>query len=153
MGVVAGVKDGGRCLLAGPCVNVLVGSEGGPPLAAGCGLQVVEPFGGIGGGGHLLGCAVFRPCVDAAVAGQADGLLACTVDIAETWFLLVGRVDGQAGSGGGPMIRAQRPVCDFGPPGFQGYVLEDGGLQVERLTVMRPSIEPEAITYRVVFRR
>ena len=33
-----GIEDGGRCLSAGPGVNVLVGSERGLPSAAGCGL-------------------------------------------------------------------------------------------------------------------
>ena len=153
LGVPVGVEDGGRGLLAGPGVDLLVGSQGGPPPAAGCGPQVVEPFGGMGGGGHLFGCAVFRPCVDAAVAGQADGLFACGVDAAETWFLLVGRVDGQAGAGGGPVVRAQHPVRGFRPLGFQGRVLEDGGLEVIGLAVKHPPVEPEALTLRIVFRR
>ena len=152
-GVPVGVEDYGFSLSAVPDVDPLVGAEGRLPPAAGCGLQIMEPAGSLGGEGNLLGRAVFRPCVDAAVAGQADSLLACGVDIAETWFLLVGRVDGQAGAGGGPVVRAQRPVCDFGPLGFQGRVLEDGGLQVERLAVMRPPVEPEALTLRIPFRR
>ena len=152
-GVPVGVEDGGCGLLAGPGVDLLVGSQGGPPLATGCGLQVMEPLGSLGGGGHLFGSAVFRPCVDAAVASQADGLLACGVDTAETWFLLVGRVDGQAGAGGGPVVRAQRPVRGFRPPGFQSRVLEDRGLEVVGLAVKHPPVEPEALTLRILFRR
>ena len=51
------------------------------------------------------------------------------------------------------MVRAQRPVRDPGPLGFQGRVLEDGGLQVVGLAVKRPSVEPEALTLRILFRR
>ena len=49
------------------------------------------------------------------------------------------------------MIRAQPPVRDLGPFCSQGRVLEDGGLEVERLAVECPSIEQEAITHRILF--
>ena len=85
-----GIEDGGRCLSAGPGVNVLVGSERGLPSATGFGLQIMEAVGSLGGERNLHGCAVFRPCIDAAVAGQADHLLSCGLDIAETWLLSTG---------------------------------------------------------------
>ncbi|WLT11204.1 hypothetical protein [Bifidobacterium asteroides] len=88
-----------------------------------------------------------RPCVDAAVAGQADNLVSCGLDAGVAGFLPVGRADGQSGAGGGPVVRAQRPVRGLRPLGFQGRVLEDGGLEVERLAVKRPPVEPEAVTY------
>ena len=60
-GVPAGIEDGGRDLPAVPGVDPLVGSQGGLQSAAGRGLQIVEPFGNPGGGGHLSGCALLRP--------------------------------------------------------------------------------------------
>ena len=122
-------------------------------MAAGCGLQVMEPAGSMGGEGDLLWCAFLHPYVDSAIAGQSDSLVACGVDIAETWFLLVGRADGQTGSGGGPVVRAQRPVRDFRPLSFQGYIPEYRGLEVIGLAVKRPPVEPEVLTLRILFRR
>ena len=135
-----------------PGVDLLVGSESNLPAAAGCGLQVVEPVGSLGGGGNLFECAVLCPCVDAAVTGQAHNLVSCGLNADVAGFLRLGRADGQVGAGGGPMIRAQRPVRDLGPPGFQGRVLEDGGLEVKRLAVKRPPVEPEALTLRILLR-
>ena len=89
------VEDGGRGLLAGPGVDVLVGSEGRLPLAAGCGLQAVESFGSLGRERNLFWCAVLCPNVDVAVAGQADKLAVCRVDARVIGFFLVGRTDGQ----------------------------------------------------------
>ena len=151
-GVLAGVEDGGRRLLAGPGVDVLVGSQGGLPMAAGCGLQVAEPFRSLNRGGDLLGRAVLRPGVDAAVAGQTDQLVSCGLDGGELRLLPVGRADGQSRAGGGPVVRAQRPVRGLRPLGFQDRVLEDGSLQVERLAVMSPPVEPEALTLRILLR-
>ena len=151
-GVLAGVKDGGSCLSAVPGVYLLVGSECGLPVAAGRNLQVVEPVGCLGGGGDWFGRAVLRPGVDPPVAGQADYLVSCGVDAGELRFLPVGRADGQPCAGGGPVIRVQPPVRGLGPLCFQGGVLEDGGLQVEGLAVKRPSVEPEALTLRVLLR-
>ena len=94
-----------------------------------------------------------RPCVDAAVACQTDHLLSGGLDAVVVGFLPVGWADGQPRAGGGPVVRAQRPVRDLGPLCFQGGVLEDGGLEVERLVVKCPPVEQEALTYRVVFRR
>ena len=51
------------------------------------------------------------------------------------------------------MVWAQRPVRDPGPLGFQGRVLEDGGLEVIGLAVKHPPVKPETITLRIVFRR
>ena len=93
-----------------------------------------------------------RPGVDAAVAGQADKLVSCGLDTNVTGFLPVGRVDGQPGAGGGPMIRAQRPVHGLRPLGFQGRVLEDGGLEVEGLAVECPPVEQEALAHWVLLR-
>ena len=103
-GVLAGVEDGGRRLFIVPGVDPLVGSEGRLPMVAGCGLQVAEPFGSLGGGGNLLGCAVLRPGVDAAVAGQTDKLVSCGLDGGELRLLPVGRADGQPRAGGGPVL-------------------------------------------------
>ena len=153
LGVLINVEDRGRCLSAGPGVDPLVGSQGGLPPAVGCGLQVMEPFGSLGGEVHLCWRALLRPCVDAAVAGQADGLLACGVDGDVIRLLAVGRADGQTGAGCGPVVRAQRPVRGFRPPGFQSRVLEDRGLEVVGLAVKHPPVEPEAMTLRIVFRR
>ena len=50
------------------------------------------------------------------------------------------------------MVRAQRPVHGFGPFCSQSHVLEDGGLEVERLVVECPPVEPEAGTLRIVLR-
>ena len=113
----------------------------------------MEPLGSLGGGGNLCRRAVLRPSVKSAVAGEADSLVACGADIAEMWFLPVGRADGQAGSGGGTVVRAQRPVRGFRPLSFQGHVLENWGLEVIGLAVKHPPVEPEAITLRVVLRR
>ena len=151
-GVLAGVEDRGRRLLAGPGVDVLVGSQDGLPMAAGCGLQVAEPFRSLNRGGSLLGRALLRPGVEAAVPGQANSLAACGLDADVAGLLPVGRADGQAGAGGGPVVRAQRPVRGLRPLGFQGRVLEDGGLQVEGLAVKRPSVEPEALAHWVLLR-
>ena len=134
-GVLAGVEDGGRCSSAGPGVDVLVGSERGLQVAAGCGLQVTEPVGSLGGESNLAGCVVLRPGVDAAVACQADKLLSGGLDAGELRFLPVGRADGQPSAGGGSVVRAQCPVRRLGPLGFQGGVLQDGGPEVERLAV------------------
>ena len=151
-GILAGVEDGGRGLLAGPGVDPLVGSECRLPAAAGCRLQVAEPVGSLGRERHLLGRAVLRPSVDAAVAGQAGSLVSCGVDAGVVGFLPVGRADGQPCAGGGPMVRVQRPISDLRPLGFQGRVLEDGGLQVERLAVKHPPVEPEAGSLRILLR-
>ena len=152
-GVPAGVKDRGCGLSAGPGVDVLVGSQCGLPSAAGCGLQVMETVGSLGRGGNLCWPVVLRPGVDAAVTGQAHNLLPCGMNTGKLRFLPVGRADGQQSARSGPVVRAQRPVCCFAPLRSQGSVLEDGGLEVERLVVKCPPVEPEAITYRVVFRR
>ena len=112
----------------------------------------MESVGCLGGEGDLFWCAVFRPGVDAPVTGQARNLVACTVDARVIGFLPVGWADGQLGSGGGPVVRAQRPVRDIGPLGFQTRVLQDGGLEVERLAVECPPVEPEAFTLRIVLR-
>lgn len=100
------VEDGGRGLLAGPGVYLLVGSEGRLPLAAGGGLQVVESVGSLGWESNLFWCAVLCSNVDVAVACQTDKMAVCRVDARVIGFLLVGRTDGQAGAGGGPMVRA-----------------------------------------------
>ena len=110
----------------------------------------MESVGSLDGSGDLLGCAVLRPCVDAAVACQADNLVSCGLDAGELRLLPVGWADGQDGSGGGPVIRAQRPVRGFCPLGFQGGVLEYGGLEVEGLAVKRPPFEPEALTLGIL---
>ena len=141
LGAPAGVEDGGRRLPAGPGVDVLVGSESGLPMAVGCGLQVVEPVFCLGGGGNLYWRAVLRPCVDAALACQTDSLLSSSLDAGVVGFLLVGWADGQLGAGGGPVVRAQRPVSYLGPLAFQTRVLQDRGPEVERLAVKRPPIE------------
>ena len=151
-GVLSGVQERGYELLAVPNVDPLVGSQGGLPAAAGCGLQVAEPAGSLGGGGNLLGCVVLCPGVDAPVAGQAHNLVTCGLDARVTGFLPVGRADGQPGAGGGPVLRAQPPVRGLRPLGCQGRVLQDGGLEVVGLAVKRPSVEPEAGTLRVVLR-
>ena len=147
------VEDGGRGLLAGPGVDVLVGSEGRLPMAAGCGLQVVEPFGSLGRESNLFWCAVLCPNVDVAVAGQADKLAVCRVDARVVGLLLVGRSEGQAGAGGGFVVRAQSPVRGLGPTGGQRRVLQDGGLEIEGLAIKRPPVEPGALTLRVLLRR
>ena len=147
------VEDGGRGLLAGPGVDVLVGSEGRLPLAAGCGLQVVESVGSLGRERNLFWCAVLCPNVDVAVAGQADKLAVCRVDARVVGLLLVGRAEGQAGAGGGSVVRAQSPVRGFGPTGGQRRVLQDGGLEIEGKAVTRPPVEPGALTLRVLLRR
>ena len=152
LGVPAGVEEGGRRLSAGPGVDLLVGSDRGVQFAAGCNLLVVESVGSLGGGGHLFGRAVLCPCVDAAVAGQADGLVSGGIKAGELRFLPVGRADGHPGAGGGPMVRAQRPVHYLRPLGFQGRVLQDGGLEVERLAVKHPPIEPESGSLRILLR-
>ena len=152
LGVLTGVEDAGRRLLAGPCVDVLVGSERGLPSAAGCGLQVAEPVGSLGGGGNQFGCAVLRPGVDAPVACHTDKLISCGLDTDVVRLLQAGRADGQLGAGDGPVVRAQRPARDLGPLGFQGHVLEDGGLKVKRLAIMCPPVEQEAFTHRVLLR-
>ena len=131
---------------------MLVGSDCGLPVAAGCGLQVAEPVGSLGGEGHLCCCAVFRPCVYAAVAGHADGLVSCRADARVIGLLPVGRDDGQSGAGGGPVVRAQPPVRGLRPFGFQGRVLQDRSLEVVGLAVTCPSVEPEAITLRILLR-
>ena len=151
-GILVGVDNRGCCLSAGPCVDVLVGSQCGLPLAAGCGLQVVEPVGSLDRESNLHRCAVMGPCVDTAVASQAHNLVSCGLDTDVVRFLRVGRADGQPGAGGGPMVRAQRPVSQLRPLGFQDGVLEDGGPEVEGLAVMGPSVEPEALTCRVLLR-
>ena len=151
-GILSGAEERGYELLAGPGVDVLVGSERGLPVAAGCGLQVVEPAGCLGGGRNLLWRVALLPCVYAAVAGHADGLVSCRADARVIGFLPVGRDDGQQGSGGGPMVRAQPPVRSFAPFGFQCRVLEDRILEVIRLAVTCPSVEPEAITLRILLR-
>ena len=76
------------------------------PVAACCGLQVMEPVGSLGWERNLHGRAVLRPGVDAAVAGQAHDLVSCGLDAGVVGLLLVGRADGQLGAGGGPMVRA-----------------------------------------------
>ena len=150
--VPVSVEDGGRGLLAGPDVDLLVGSEGRLPLAAGCSLQVVESVWSLGGERNLFLCAVLCPNVDSAVAGQAENLAACGMEARVVGFLPVGRADGQPSAGSGPVVRIQGPVCDFCPLGFQGRFLEDRGLVFEELAVMRPPVEPEAIPYWIVFR-
>ena len=147
------VEDGGRGLLAGPGVYVLVGSEGRLPLAAGGGLQVVESVGSLGRERSLFWCAVLCPNVDVAVAGQADKLAVCRVDARVVGLLLVGRSEGQAGAGGGFVVRAQSPVRGLGPTGGQRRVLQDGGLEIEGLAIKRPPVEPGALTLRVLLRR
>ena len=149
-GILACVENRGCVFLAVPGVDVLVGSECCLRSAAGCGLLVAEPVGSLGWSGNLFRRAVLRPCVDAAVAGQADKLVSCGLDADKLRFLPVGRADGQLGSGGGPVVRAQRPVRGFRPLCFQGGVLEDWGLEVERLAVKRPPVELEALTLRVL---
>ena len=151
-GVLSGVEDRGRRLTAVPGVDPLVGSQGGLPVAAGCGLQVAEPVGSMGGERKLHRCAVLRPGVDAAVAGQAGNLVSCGLDAGDLRFLPVGRADGQPRPCGGPVIRAQRPVRDLRPPGFQGRVLEDGGLEIIGPAVKRPTLEPEALTLWILLR-
>ena len=106
----------------------------------------------MGGERNLFCCAVLRPCVDVAVAGQADSLVSNGVDAGVIGFLSAWWADGQPGAGGGPVVRAQRPVRGLGPLGFQGHVLKDGGLEVERLAIMSPSVEPEAFTLWVLLR-
>ena len=152
LGVPIGVEDAGRRLLAVPGVDVLVGSERRLPSAAGCGLQVAEPFWSLVGEMNLFWCAVLRPCVDAAVAGQTDKPLSESMDADVAGFLQAGRADGQPRTGGGPVVRSQRPVSYLRPLGFQTRVLEDWGLEVERLAVKRPPVESEAFTLRIVLR-
>ena len=139
-------------MLAVPGVDPLVGSECRLPEAACRGLQVTEPVGGLRGGGNLVGSVVLCPGVDAAVAGQAESLLACSVNAGELRLLPVGWADGQPRASGGPVVRAQRPVRDLGPLGFQGGVLEDGGLEVEGLAVTCPPVEPETLTLGILLR-
>ena len=152
LGVPVCIEDGWRRLLAGPDVDALVGSECGLPSVAGCNLQVAEPVGNLGGEGSLLGCAVLRPGVDAPVPGQAYELVTCGLDTCVVRFLRVGRADGQTGAGGGPMIRAQRPVRGLRPLGCQCRVLEDRGPEVERLAAASPPVEPESGALRVLLR-
>ena len=152
LGVPAGVEDGGRWLSAGPGVDVLVGSKSRLPAASCCGLQVVEPVGSLGREGNLLWRAILCPGVDAPVAGQADKLAVCGSDADVVGLLQAGRADGQPCAGGGPVVRVQRPVRYLRPLGFQGGVLKDGGLEVERLSVKRPPVEPESGSLRILLR-
>ena len=139
--VPIGVKDGGCGLLAVPGVDLLVGSERRLRSAAGCGLQVVEPVGSLDGRKYLFRCAVLRPGVDATVAGQTDKPVSCGLDADVVGFLRAGWADGQPCAGGGSVVRAQPPVRGLDPLGFQGRVLEDWDLEVERLAIMSPPAE------------
>ena len=151
-GVLVGIEDGGCRLSVVPGVDPLVGSERGLQPAACRGLQPAEPVGSLRGEGDLLGRALLRPGVDAPVAGQADCPLACGLDVDVVVLLRAGRADGQPGAGGGPVVRAQRPVRDPRPLGFQGRVLEDGRPEVVGLAVKRPPVEFESLALRILLR-